>query len=351
MIKNKEHAFYNNTELKQEPLFEISSTSVALCFGKHQQLYSLVSVAVERQSELERILVSVFTGVPCVVLLTVNAIILFTLRSKQVFRETSRYVLLTNLLISDSTYMLLSQVVYILANCRVFLSYPVCGVLILSIALPQSVPPLTLAVMSIERYVAVCFPLRHSSIVTMRSTAAAIALVWAFSCVNVLIRVALINEFPFEELKTLQMSRVCDTFVMFLIPAAAVYDRAFNILVFAAAGFVVISSFIAILFAARSASTNKRSARKAQNTLLLHMIQLVLILTSRIFSPVSVFLFQVMSWISFVRMMNVMYVLVVLLPRCLSSLIYGLRDQTIRPVLLSNLCCGVKLAAKTQISS
>ncbi|XP_053702441.1 odorant receptor 131-2-like [Synchiropus splendidus] len=247
--------------------------------------------------------------------------------------------------------MLLSQVVYILANCRVFLSYPVCGVLILSTALAQSVPPLTLAVMSIERYVAVCFPLRHSSIVTMRSTAAAIALVWAFSFVNVMIRVALINEFPFEELKTLQMSRVCDTFVMFLIPAAAVYDQAFNILVFAAAGFVVISSFIAILFAARSASTNKRSARKAQNTLLLHMIQLVLSLTSRIFNPVSVFLFQVMSWISFVRMMNVMYVLVVLLPRCLSSLIYGLRDQTIRPVLLSNLCCGVKLAAKTQISS
>ncbi|KAM8834543.1 odorant receptor 131-2-like [Synchiropus picturatus] len=219
------------------------------------------SVAVELQSELERIMVSVFTGVPCVVLLTINAIILFTLRSKQVFRETSRYVLLTNLLVADTLFMMMSQILYMLANGRLILTYPVCGTLILYTMLTETIFPLTLAVMSIERYVAVCFPLRHSSIVTMRSTAAAIALVWAFSIVNVLIRVVLIYQFAYEELDT-----------------AAEYDRIF------------------------------------------------------------------------VRMMIVMYVLVVLLPRCLSSLIYGLRDQTIRPVLLSNLCFGLKLAAKKQIS-
>ncbi|KAM9788612.1 uncharacterized protein ACB057_013161 [Neosynchiropus ocellatus] len=228
------------------------------------------SVAVQLQGELERTILTFLTGVPCAGLLTINCIILFTLRSKQVFRETCRYVLLINLLTADSIYMLMSQLTYILANSRVFLSYPVCGALVLCAALTQSVSPLTLAVMSVERYVAVCFPLRHSSIVTMRSTAAAIALV--------------------------------------------------------------------------------NSARKALSTLLLHMIQLVLSLSSRIFIPVSVALFQVMSWVSFVRMMNVMYVMVILLPRCLSSLIYGLRDQAIRPVLLSNLCCGLKPGVKTQIS-
>ncbi|KAM9788616.1 uncharacterized protein ACB057_013165 [Neosynchiropus ocellatus] len=87
--------------------------------------------------------------------------------------------------------------------------------------LTESIFPLTLAVMSLERYVAVCFPLRHSSIVTMRSTAAAITLVWAFSFVNVLIRVVLM-----------------------------------------------------LIITARSASTDRNSARKALSTLLLHMIQL-----------------------------------------------------------------------------
>ncbi|KAM8834978.1 odorant receptor 131-2-like [Synchiropus picturatus] len=210
------------------------------------------SVAVELQSEQERIFVSVFSGVPCVVLLTINAIILFTLRSKQVFRETSRYVLLTNLLVADTLFMMMSQIMYIMANSRVFLTYPVCGTLNIYAILTDSIFPLTLAVMSIERYVAVCFPLRHSSI-------------WAFSCVNVLIRVVLMCQFPFEELDSLDMNAICDTFVVVLTPAAAEYDRVYNIL-------------------------------------------------------------------------------------CLSSLIYGLRDQTIRPVLLSNLCCGFTLAARNQIS-
>ncbi|XP_053702450.1 odorant receptor 131-2-like [Synchiropus splendidus] len=308
------------------------------------------SVAVQRQSELERIMVSVFTSVPCAALLTINAIILFTLRSKQVFRETSRYVLLTNLLVADSLFMMMSQILYILANCRVFLTYPVCGTLILYTFLTESIFPLTLAEMSIERYVAVCFPLRHSSIVTMRSTAAAIAVVWAFSCVNVLIRVALMCQFPFEELDSLDMNAICNTFVVVLSPVAAEYDRVYNILLFSTAGFTMTSTFIAVLITARSASVERNSVRKVQNTLLLHMIQLVLGLSSRIFIPVSVTLFPVMRWISFVRMMNVMYVLVVLLPRCLSSLIYGLRDQTIRPVLLSNLCFGFTLAARNQIS-
>ncbi|KAM9788611.1 odorant receptor 131-2-like [Neosynchiropus ocellatus] len=308
------------------------------------------SVAAQLQGELERIMVSVFTGVPCTVFLTINVIILFTLRSKQVFRETSRYVLLTNLLVADSLYMMIGEIMYIMANSRVFLSYPVCGTLVLYAVLTDSIFPLTLAVMSVERYVAVCFPLRHSSIVTMRSTAAAIALVWAFSFVNVLIRVVLMCQFPFEELDSLHMRTVCDTFAVVLTPAAAMYDRVYNIFLFSFTGLTIISSLVAVMSTARSASADKRSARKAQSTLLLHMIQLVLGLSSTISIPVVVALFQVMSWVSFVRMMIVIYVLVFLLPRCLSSLIYGLRDQTIRPVLLSNLCCGLKPGVKTQIS-
>ncbi|XP_053702439.1 odorant receptor 131-2-like [Synchiropus splendidus] len=308
------------------------------------------SVAVQRQSELERIVLSVLTGVPCVVLLSFNVIILFTLRSRQVFWETSRYVLLTNLLVADSLYLLVSQVLYIFANSRVFLSYPVCGTLILYAMLTESIFPLTLAEMSIERYVAVCFPLRHSSIVTMRSTAAAIALVWAFSFVNVLIRVVLMCQFPFEELDSLEMHRVCDTFVVLLTPVAAEYDRVYNIFVFSFSGLIIMFSFIAVVITARSASSDRNSARKAQSTLLLHMIQLVLGLSPRISLPVSVALFQVMSWINYVRLMNVTYVFLILLPRGLSPLIYGLRDQAIRPMLLSNLCCGLKLTAKTQLS-
>ncbi|KAF7648079.1 hypothetical protein LDENG_00162470 [Lucifuga dentata] len=75
------------------------------------------------------------------------------------------------------------------------------------------------------------------------------------------------------------------------------------------------------MLAARSASTDKDSARKARNTLLLHMVQLGLTLSSTM---------------------------------CLSALIYGLRDQTIRSTLMYYLCCRQKrsvIPAKAEVSS
>ncbi|CAK6979969.1 odorant receptor 131-2-like, partial [Scomber scombrus] len=88
--------------------------------------------------------------------------------------------------------MTLSQLLYILSICRIMLTYPVCGVLVMIASLTNEISPLTLVVMSLERYVAVCYPLRHATIITIRNTGVAITVVWAFCSLNVLIRVVLL---------------------------------------------------------------------------------------------------------------------------------------------------------------
>uniref|UniRef100_A0A8P4GG16 G-protein coupled receptors family 1 profile domain-containing protein n=1 Tax=Dicentrarchus labrax TaxID=13489 RepID=A0A8P4GG16_DICLA len=296
------------------------------------------------QGLLERVLFSTLIGMPCCVFLFINGTMLFTLRSKSVFRETSRYILLYNLLYGDTVLLALSQLLYILAACRIMPTYPECGVLVMLSSLTNQISPLTLVVMCLERYVAVCYPLRHGSIVTIRNTAVAIIVVWTFSSLNVLIRVVLLLDFPFSDLESLQMTDVCSDIAMFLSPMSDIYDKAYTGFVFTSAGVAVIFSYISVMIAARSASTDKASARKARNTLLLHLVQLGLTLLSTLYTSIVVSLSKTLHRVIIGRIKSFFYVFIYIFPRCLSSLIYGLRDQTIRSVLMYHLCCRLKLS-------
>uniref|UniRef100_A0A8C9X014 G-protein coupled receptors family 1 profile domain-containing protein n=1 Tax=Sander lucioperca TaxID=283035 RepID=A0A8C9X014_SANLU len=291
---------------------------------------------------LELVLFSTMTSMPCCVFLLINGTMLFTLRSKIVFRETSRYILLFNLLFADTVQMTLGQLLFILNAFRIRLTYPVCGVFTMLAYFTNAIPPLTLVVMSLERYVAVCYPLRHSTIVTIRKTTVAIIMVWGFSSLNILTHVILLLDFKFEDLESLTMKDNCARENMRLGSMSDLYDKLYVYFLFVSAGVAILCSYIGVSIAARSASTDKASARKGRNTLLLHMVQLGLSLSSTIHNPLHLALSKVLDKKIFVRIQIVLYVCVIIFPSCLSSLIYGIRDQTIRPILIYNLCCQWK---------
>ncbi|XP_068436657.1 odorant receptor 131-2-like [Clinocottus analis] len=297
---------------------------------------------------LEILLFSAPITVPCCVFLFINVTMLFTLRSKVVFCETSRYVLLFNLLCADTMQMALGQLLYLVAACRVRLTYPVCGVLTLLTDLLNAISPLTLVAMSLERFVAVCFPLRHAAIITMSSTALAVAAVWTFSSLNILIRVILLLGFPFEDLESLQMNDYCSKGNMILGQIYARYNSAFTYFLFLSASVAVMSSYVGVMIAARSASTDKASARKARNTLLLHVGQLGLSLSSTVYNPLMAAVSTIADRVALLRIHSVLYVCISVFPRCLSTLIYGIRDQSIRSVLTNRLCCRFRPKSRTR---
>ncbi|XP_005750328.1 olfactory receptor 1073-like, partial [Pundamilia nyererei] len=290
---------------------------------------------------LERVMISTLTTLPTCVFLFINGIMLFTLRSKPVFRETCRYILLYNLLFADTVQLAQSQIHFLLAVLRITVSYPVCAFLVNFTHLTAVISPLTLVVMPLERYVAVCYPLRHATIITIRNTGAAITVIWAISFLNIIIRTLLFLSL-FEKLGKVEVKYLCSEISILLGTKSDHFDKAFTCIVVVAAGVAVIFSYIGVIVAARSASTDKALAFKARNTLLLNLMQLFLSLSSTIYYPLLVPLSVTVTRIVFVRIQNVFYLLFFILPRCLTSLIYGLRDQTIRPVLIYHLCCQLK---------
>ncbi|XP_029924034.1 odorant receptor 131-2-like [Myripristis murdjan] len=282
---------------------------------------------------------------PICIFLYINSVLLFTLRSKLVFCETPRYILLYNLLFADTVYLVSSSLLYLLAICRIKLTFYMCSVVILPTLLVCSISPLTLTVMSLERFVAICYPLRHAVIITIRSTGVAITMVWLTSSLHIIICVLILlcsnTELPFD----LQMKNFCSEEAVFLVPMSHHFNTAYSGIIFLSAGVTIICSYIGVMLVARSASTNKASARKATETLLLHLFQLGLILISTFHSNIITAAATIMERSHVLRLRSLSFVCLNILPRCLSTFIYGLRDQTIRPFLIQHLCCQWRCSA------
>ncbi|XP_061595231.1 odorant receptor 131-2-like [Cololabis saira] len=297
------------------------------------------TVNLQRQTILGIVFVSIVTTLPCCVFLFINGTMLFTLRSKTVFQETPCYILVYNLLFADTIQMAQGQSMFLVSACRLILLYPVCAVLVVINAFTKDVSVLTLVLMCLERYVAVCYPLRHAAVITVRNTGVAIGVIWTFSLVNALIKLSLMLNFPLEELKQMQMKDFCGKDSLFIDPLSALYHKTSTYFIFVLACVSVGFSYIGVMVAARLASTDKASAKKARNTLLLYLVQLGLSMSSLVYAPLLVAISKLLDRLTTVYIQICIYILVLIFPKCLSSLIYSLRDNTIRPVLMFNLGC------------
>ncbi|KAL3970508.1 E3 ubiquitin-protein ligase [Sarotherodon galilaeus] len=306
------------------------------------QIYSDFNFEVQYQRLLRIVIISALSTLPACVFLFVNGIMLFMLRRKRVFRETCRYILLYNLLFADTAQLAQTQLIFLLSVCQIQLPFSVCAILILLANLTGRITPLTLVVMLLERYVAVCYPLRHVTIITIRNTRVVIIVIWVVSSLNNLTRILLLFEFLFENVKNLQVSDYCSNVDIILGSKSEQYDTIYTCCLFVSAGVAVIFSYIGVIVAARLASTDKGLAQKARNTLLLNVIQLCLSLSATIYHPLLRALSRTVARTVFLWVQNVFYVCFIIFPRCLTSLIYGLRDQTIGPVLINHLCCRMK---------
>ncbi|KAM9451148.1 odorant receptor 131-2-like [Clarias gariepinus] len=266
-----------------------------------------------------------------------NIIMVYTLWNKPVFKETPRYILFAHMLLNDSVQLLFSSLLLIFSLSLLKLVTAACAFIVCVTGTTSRNAPLNLAVMSLERYVAICFPLKHVKIATQRRTHIAIGIIWLIGSINFAIDVFYIIVIDYNYF-TSQV--FCGRETLFVKQWQTDVYQGFNIIYFVSVSMIIIFTYISIFITARSISCNKDSATKAHKTVLLHLIQLGLCLTSYLFSIIEQAASKIGNIKLYIDLRYINYLFVLVLPRCLSPLIYGLRDDAVRPLFVYYFLCA-----------
>ncbi|XP_058488305.1 odorant receptor 131-2-like [Solea solea] len=244
-----------------------------------------------------------------------------------------RYILYIHLVINDIILLTMFTLVQVLSYIVFTLNVSFCIVMLL-IAVSASISnPLTLAVMALECYIAICFPLRHTQICTVKKTYAVIGVIWMLSSLSVLpdLFVTLATEsMEFFHSRVFCLQR--NTFRHpYLKEMRDIVNQVYLVIVW----LTLIYTYFRILVTAKAAATD---AKKARNTVLLHGFQLLLCMLTYVYSIILEGLTSLFPS-GFLAIRFAVSIFVHVLPRLISPVVYGLRDKTFRKYLKNYLFC------------
>uniref|UniRef100_A0A3Q0RR68 Odorant receptor, family 90, subfamily E, member 2 n=1 Tax=Amphilophus citrinellus TaxID=61819 RepID=A0A3Q0RR68_AMPCI len=255
----------------------------------------------------------------------INGMFVYTYFKSKVFQQDPRYVLYIHLVINDMIMLTVSVMLQILTYTIPIMFGPCCFLLLIIITTNN---PLNLASMAVERYIAVCQPLRHSQVCTVQRTYALIALIWAVSFIPAITDVIII--LTTQPLSVFSSKVLC-------YPSYMNLNSPPQVLLFSFVFLTLIITYLKVLCAARAvAASNRASAKNAHNTILLHGVQLLLCMLSYISPFINLIL--VTAWPrDSTKIFFSTFLFTNVLPRLLSPLIYGVRDRTFIPSLRSEI--------------
>ncbi|XP_072309063.1 odorant receptor 131-2-like [Eucyclogobius newberryi] len=282
------------------------------------------------------ILKNVLTIGLCVTINYIDAVLVHTFT----LNLNPRYILYIHLVINDILLLTMLTLIHMLSYIVYSINVSLCIVLAMIGTYSSMSNPMTLAVMAIECYIAVCHPLRHSQICTVTKTYIVIGLIWAI-CITAWMPDLLIT-LATESLEFFQLQVFCTRGNIFRHQHLAVKEDILHAVLMVAVWLILLYSYFKILFAAQSVSSD---AKKARNTILLHSFQLVLSMLIYVKSQIGDGLIKLFPR----RVMAIRFgvaLLVNILPRLITPLVYGVRDKTFRKYLKQYLFCrkGNKIA-------
>ncbi|KAL2095992.1 hypothetical protein ACEWY4_008140 [Coilia grayii] len=282
------------------------------------------------------LLVQVLVGI----FLYVNSLMIFTFLKKEAFRTDTRYILFAQTLFMDSSLMVLTDLAVIQSYFQYTIPCVPCVVLCMLMIWLQFGTPVTLVAMCLERYVAICMPLRHANISTHRNQLVGLIVIWWLSALPPLLVLYLfLSSAP---LLMLSSYMVCEVERLLVESWQENLRSVVAELYFVWMSVVIIFTYVRIVkVASKAAKGNSGSIAKGRKTVTLHAVQLLLCLIQFCcpFVETAILKIDLQLFIN-VRYFN--FITFILAPRCLSPLIYGLRDESFFLVLRYYAAFGLK---------
>ncbi|KAM4567007.1 odorant receptor 131-2-like [Odontesthes bonariensis] len=280
---------------------------------------------------LVQVLVSAF--------ICINLFLITTFLMKDFFYTTMRYILFAVTLFSDCLFLLITNVLLILSYFGFTIQTWLCLIIYIVLSVYTFVTPVTLTAMTLERFVAICIPLRHAELCSTRSAVYLILLIHGLSSVPCIVLLSIF--FASATYSLYSQDGVCSAEKFILYSWQGHLRFAISQFYFLIMCIIIVFSYAEIMKVAKAASgESKKSTWKGLRTVILHAFQLLLCLI-QLWCPFiedAVLQIDLMLYID-VRYFN--YITFILAPRCLSPLIYGLRDEMFFNALKYYALCGL----------
>ncbi|XP_061688642.1 odorant receptor 131-2-like [Syngnathoides biaculeatus] len=263
----------------------------------------------------------------------INVSLMYTFCKHQIFYSSPRYILFFHLVLNDMIQMSASVILFVVSYTLYKISVSACAAFILMAVITSENTPLNLACMAAECYVAVCLPLRRARICTVGKTLVLIGSIWTVSVISTFpdLLVTLATEPP----GFFSSDVFCVRNTAFPNPTLAQKRDVTYIVYLVLVWSVIFFLYFKILFTAQLAS---KDAKKALKTIVLHGVQVLLCMSMYAVPLVKEALVRLFPE-NYSDSLFACYVVVQILPRAISPIIYGVRDKCFRKYLKHYLIC------------
>ncbi|XP_067442338.1 odorant receptor 131-2-like [Thunnus thynnus] len=265
----------------------------------------------------------------------INATMVHTFNKHHILKLNPRYILFIHLVFNDMIQLTTSITLFVFTYTFHTIYVSLCCLLILPAVFTTQNTPLNLAFMAAECYIAVCIPLRYNYICTVKRTYIVIGIVWTMSSLSVLPDVFIL--LATEPLEFLHARVFCKRDGVFRSIYSLRKRDASHIFFLVVVWITLFYTYFRILFVAKAADTD---AKKARNTILLHGFQVLLCMITYVQPMLRDFLIYLFP--GGVASINfVIFIINQILPRFVSPIVYGLRDNTFRKYFKRYLLCTI----------
>ncbi|XP_068121962.1 odorant receptor 131-2-like [Hyperolius riggenbachi] len=263
----------------------------------------------------------------------IMAVLLSIYFTSSLARQEVRYVLFAHMLIADLVYLLFSLFSFLTSIYRTPFLASFCYVIVFVCSTSEKIAPYNLAIMSLERYIAICFPLRHEEFCTLQKTRLAITIIWTIGLLpnfsDTIILILLTDKLFFSRYV------ICSRASFFVTAVQNTIRIVAHATTFSMVGLIIIFTYIKIMLVAFRVDLRKSSAAKAGTTVMLHAIQLLLCMMAYSSNIIEILL---RDYVAVLPIINFCFFMC--FPRFISPIIYGIRDKLFRKRINRVLFCS-----------